>query len=193
MRLRLSSPVTAAIFGLIGVVVGGLLTGGVDYFLQRRTDKAEQKRAKRLVGEEVNTIVFALEEIVEDGHLPTRGLTEEWRGQYLSVVEWPQQKTALALALNDDEWRALATFYYNVSGFRLMAVELGHGAALDEDSLRKTRLNVIAGREATRKLGLAPTPLIEVPDELDLPRPPSSPSPTHGSPGERPRDQSDLR
>ena len=166
MRLRLSSPVTAAIFGLIGVVVGGLITGGVDYFLQWRSEKAEQKRAKRLVSFEIDAIVVGLESIIERGHLPERGLTEEWRGQFLPAVEWSQQKAALALALSDEEWMLVETFYFNVLGFRLKAVDLGHGAELDEETLRLLRINVIAGREATKKLGLGDAPQIEVPDEL---------------------------
>jgi len=38
--------VSAAIFGLIGVVVGALVTGGVDYVMQRRREKAELRQAR---------------------------------------------------------------------------------------------------------------------------------------------------
>jgi hypothetical protein len=86
--------VTAAIFGLIGVVVGGLVTGGVDFLLDWRREGAEQKQAKRLVGDEVESIVTGLDHIVERGRLPGRLSTEEARMQFLPVSEWSQHKAA---------------------------------------------------------------------------------------------------
>ena len=71
--------VTAAIFGLLGVVVGGLVTGGVDFMLEQRRERAEQKQAQRLVGDEIESIVAGLDYIVERARLPGRGLTEEGR------------------------------------------------------------------------------------------------------------------
>jgi hypothetical protein len=150
--------VTAAIFGLIGVVVGGLITGGVDFLLERRREGAEHKQAKRLVGDEIDSIVTGLDLIVENARLPRRGLSDEERMQFLPVGEWFQHKAALALALSDDEWRFLSTFYYNVGGFRARAIDLGPGAEVDDDTIDLVRRDIAIGREAMKRLGLADVP-----------------------------------
>jgi hypothetical protein len=45
--------VTEAIFGLVGVVVGGLLTAGVSYVMARRQERADTRGAARLVSSEL--------------------------------------------------------------------------------------------------------------------------------------------
>jgi hypothetical protein len=48
--------VTAAIFGLIGVVVGALVTSGVDLLLDKRRDGQLGRQASRLIGDELHTV-----------------------------------------------------------------------------------------------------------------------------------------
>src|SRR5205814_1102655 len=52
----------AAIFGLIGVVIGALINGIVTWLSQRRKDEATERSAKRLVANELGTwLVLARE------------------------------------------------------------------------------------------------------------------------------------
>jgi hypothetical protein len=48
--------VTAAIFGIVGVIVGGLLTGVVDLYVEHRKNKAAIFKAKRLICDELAAI-----------------------------------------------------------------------------------------------------------------------------------------
>ena len=44
---------TAAIFGLVGVVIGALITGGTNYVLQVRAERREIRAAARLMLQEL--------------------------------------------------------------------------------------------------------------------------------------------
>jgi hypothetical protein len=43
---------TAGFFALAGVIIGGLLTGAVDLYIEHRRSEAAIFKAKRLVGDE---------------------------------------------------------------------------------------------------------------------------------------------
>ena len=45
----------AAVFGLLGVLVGGLITGAVDLWLERHRQADSTALAKRLVADELHT------------------------------------------------------------------------------------------------------------------------------------------
>ena len=69
---------TAAIFGLIGVIVGVVVAGAVDLYMARRHEKAAVFKAKRLVGEELQTIWMHLDNAIEAGTTP-QPLSDERR------------------------------------------------------------------------------------------------------------------
>jgi hypothetical protein len=49
--------VAEAIFGLVGVVVGALVTGGVQLILDWRREQRDLRRTKRLVGAELREVL----------------------------------------------------------------------------------------------------------------------------------------
>src|SRR4029078_260814 len=65
--------VLSAIFGLVGVVVGGLLTGAVSLWQQRRAHRAEARAASRLLSAELSEQHVFLEALVRrDPEAPGR-------------------------------------------------------------------------------------------------------------------------
>jgi hypothetical protein len=44
--------VTEAVFGLVGVLIGGLLIGGVDYFMRRREERQTMRSLARALHSE---------------------------------------------------------------------------------------------------------------------------------------------
>jgi type II secretory pathway pseudopilin PulG len=60
------------VVGLVGVVVGGLLTGGVTYFLEQRREKREARAAQLVMKSELEAAATAVEVALLDG--------TEWAG-----------------------------------------------------------------------------------------------------------------
>ena len=102
---------TAAIFGLLGVVVGGLLTGGVDYFMARRREQAELRQSTRLVADELHSLWLVVDLILERGQLLPARLPGEDTELLFPTGSWHAHKAVLACALRQKEWIALATVY----------------------------------------------------------------------------------
>src|SRR3954452_15287485 len=96
---------TAAIFGLLGVIVGGVINGVVTAALQRRTDRADQRSAARLVRSElVGYRSLALEATRRPpDHLPQL--------QNAAPVLWQSNRTVLARALPNGHWARVARAY----------------------------------------------------------------------------------
>ncbi len=105
--------VTEAIFGLLGVIVGGLLNGGVGLFTEHRRRKAEAKVAARLLYSEI------------EGNQLTSYLTlsaGKWTHAKVgfSVEEWNLHRTVLASVLSDDDWTAMDNYYATAVTLALM-------------------------------------------------------------------------
>jgi hypothetical protein len=95
---------TEAIFGLIGVVIGGLLNGGVSFLVRKRQEKDEARVASRLVQVEIEWNQRNVEGALEAG---------TWDRIRTSVTtdEWEQHRTVLAAVLKDLEWSSLNAYY----------------------------------------------------------------------------------
>lgn len=113
---------SAAIFGLIGVVVGALVTGGVDYVMQRRREKAELRQARRVVAGELSDLWYQLETITAGDRWPGE-VPEEWFASRM----WEAHRPVLASQLSDEDWNELARIYSIATKFRAM---FGAGEAL---------------------------------------------------------------
>jgi len=142
--------VSAAIFGLIGVVVGALVTGGVDYVMQRRREKAELRQARRVVAGELSDLWYQLETITAGDRWPGE-VPEEWFASRM----WEAHRPVLASQLSDEDWNELARIYSIATKFRAM---FGAGEALtDEDKLNLKNVLHSAGtahyRLSGRQLG----------------------------------------
>src|SRR4051794_23057667 len=92
-----------AIFGFLGVVVGSLITWGVEVWRARRRDHDEGRVAARIVIAELETIA----------NVRTVDLPQFRRERELALQQdaWLAQRTALARELDDDGWRAVRAAY----------------------------------------------------------------------------------
>jgi hypothetical protein len=94
--------VTEAVIGLIGVVVGGVLTGGVAYILERRRETREAQIARRVMRAQFGQTLKA----VDDG-LKGKNWPPGWKGKRWSD-SWVAHRQALAAKMSDDDFAALA-------------------------------------------------------------------------------------
>jgi hypothetical protein len=92
--------VTAAIFGLVGVIVGSLITVGAEWWRERtRTQRAQRTAARRLraaLGRAGEAIDVALAQSDATPLLGVRGLATVWEAAMGDLVD-----------LTHDDWRAV--------------------------------------------------------------------------------------
>ena len=111
-----------AIFGLVGVIIGGLITSGTSYWLETRKDKREQEKesriraatlrqAARLIDEEFTTALHAIQFSVED----KRWDSDVSRLETM-IVTWEEHKKLLAMELSTSEWKAAFVAHIGVKG-----------------------------------------------------------------------------
>jgi hypothetical protein len=104
---------TAAIFGLIGVIVGGLVTGGVQIWVEHLRKRGELRIAKRLVDSELHSVALDLGRLATDGITPA-----EWRKeQLLPSSAWREHRAILA-ELPDADWEQLYVVYDGIEAMR---------------------------------------------------------------------------
>jgi hypothetical protein len=87
-----------ATFGLIGVIVGGLLNGSVTAYTDRRRNEHAGRSAAKLVLEEVTTTAMMANGAIEGECYGPEANTGFPRG------EWMENRVLLANALGDGAW-----------------------------------------------------------------------------------------
>ena len=99
----------AAIFGLIGVIVGGLVTGGTQLWLEQRREKQAVSRARRLVSGELLNAILLL------GSAANReDKTWTYFGNAAAVLPttaWQEHRAHLAGVLSVELWERLVKEY----------------------------------------------------------------------------------
>lgn len=99
-----------AIFSLVGVVVGGLLTWGVQALQQRRTERAEARAAARLLSAELSEQHEFLDTLVKQASTTaTRELPP--------ASAWREYRAVMARQLDNDSWTAVAGAYGELNLF----------------------------------------------------------------------------
>jgi hypothetical protein len=89
---------TAAIFGLLGVLVGGVLNGVVAAWLDSRNLSARRRVGARLVGSDVQSVMAVVHLLLEHS---------KWgasRQIDFPLAGWEAHRETLAEALEVDEW-----------------------------------------------------------------------------------------
>jgi hypothetical protein len=95
---------TAAIFGLIGVVVGAALTGAVNWLLERRRERAEAQAAARLLKSEVEAAISDVASTLAEGMWPI-SYQPTWR------QSWSSYRRPLAARMDPEAFEAAAKAY----------------------------------------------------------------------------------
>jgi hypothetical protein len=106
--------VTAAIFGLIGVVVGALLTAAREYLMARRQERAAARANARLLKVDLQRALDAIEHCLLPGRPPKAG---PW-DQELGADGWSDRLNLLATTMRDDDWEPVATAFVLVEKVR---------------------------------------------------------------------------
>ncbi len=100
------SPLITAIVGFLGVIVGGLITGAIGFYMQRRQEKRAALVAARVV----------LNEIVKNGAgAKTLDQAQAWyHGVVFETDLWRTHRETLAGHLKGPEWAVLSKAYNSV-------------------------------------------------------------------------------
>ena len=96
---------TAALFGLLGVIVGGVLNGVVAQVIARRQEAAGGRVAARLVGHELGLLCGEFE------HMQKFGVAAGLVPVPIRTPEWDQHRTTLAGVLSDEAWEVVQAGY----------------------------------------------------------------------------------
>jgi hypothetical protein len=131
---------TEAIFGLVGVVIGGLLNGGVTWLIERGRLQGDVKVAARLVASELEMNQVAA----------ASAITSESRGNltFGSVDEWKQRRETLASALSDEEWSGIDNYFLF---YEHMMTSMAAGEMTDE-AKQSLRVLVTKGKWAIKAI-----------------------------------------
>jgi hypothetical protein len=106
---------TAAIFGLLGVIVGGVLNGLVTLLLDGHRRKQELRTAARLVIFEFGTCASAIQNALED---------ERWSltaRDLLRTGHWDGNQALLAAGTDDETWVKLSSAALQIGLVRVFA------------------------------------------------------------------------
>jgi hypothetical protein len=158
--------VVEAIIGLIGVLVGAIISVGAQYAMRLRDERAEARTAARLIYEELaNTAgqltIFAL---------ATREKRQEFlSAQGFSSEEWDERRAVLARVLSPDEWLAVHRAYRFASQISAVARLFGGAPGRIVIELQphvKERLS--AAQEVVARRAQMPAALEDKPLEFEM-------------------------
>jgi hypothetical protein len=120
-----------AIFGLIGVVLGGLITGGTQMFLEWRREQRAVRRAKRLVKGELLQASMILRYFANSKIWPSSLDATS----VLPTLAWQEHRAHLADVLNKDIWDQLVIAYSKLEIERALAKDLISDTQLSDEMI----------------------------------------------------------
>jgi hypothetical protein len=116
---------TAAVFGLLGVVVGAVINGALSMIAQRRTERADLRSAARLV----RTELVGFRALALEGTRRTADELPQLRGA--TPVLWHSNRALLSRGLVVKDWEAVALAYAHVDALLSVLVFEADGVLLD--------------------------------------------------------------
>lgn len=132
---------STAAWGFIGVILGALIAGGIDFLAQRRREQAAMKVARRLVAIEVQTLWMNFHLLLDAGTTPTFPFGLDAADQFLPTESWESHRDVLARGLDDTTWGRIALLTHAASRLRMMLARDTQGRALSaEESERYSDL-----------------------------------------------------
>jgi len=99
---------TAAIFGLVGVVVGAFINGAANVYFERRSERSNRRSAARLVRSEL----VRFRSLAREADLRPPEELPQLRD--IRPVVWESQRSVLARSLTDEDWALVALAYAHV-------------------------------------------------------------------------------
>jgi hypothetical protein len=134
LRRPIIEEVATAVIGLVGAVIGGLLTGGGTYLLERRREQAEAKAARRIVRSQLLEATTAVEDALKGSNWPPGWHAVTWS------QTWSTYRPFLAKTMDVDDFDKLAVAYVRVQQVQT-GLALGKRAfeKNDEGFLTKTK------------------------------------------------------
>jgi hypothetical protein len=127
---------TGAIFGLVGVIVGGLLTGAVASFRDWRSQRALSRAAARLLSAELSVQQAIIEQRAAAADEPVSD-------DMPTVADWPEQRVVMAKVLDDETWITVAGAYANLVVWHAQSGRVP--ASRDDMSALATQLETARG------------------------------------------------
>lgn len=109
-------PISSGIYGLAGVVIGGVVTGGVQWATAARTEHLTARVARRQVRAELQRIQLTLERVID-----TPATLESAGPRLRDIAQWQAHSDHLARALPDDAWEAINSAYNSLGGLANIA------------------------------------------------------------------------
>ncbi len=146
---------TAAIFGLLGVLVGGLITSVSNYHLAVRRDRADQ----RIHAIEVKRAARLIELELAVAHTVAKGIVEMglFSDQPLSIESWQKWGPVLAPELSNADWDAVSLAIIAVERIEWFRARNAAGTEIDNDTpegrMSEYRARTVANQLAAVKRG----------------------------------------
>jgi len=103
----------SAILALAGVVIGGIVTGGVQFVFTRRQESGEKRSAARLVDADLGRA----RDVIQRCLGPPPRFVPEWADE-LALEAWENERAVLAIALSGRAWGAVRDAVDAVDAFR---------------------------------------------------------------------------
>jgi hypothetical protein len=94
-----------AVFGLLGVLAGGLVTWGVAFRQGREQEQREYGLALKLAKAEIDEIVIIVKDAIDHEHWPPGLKTKSW------AQSWSTNRRALAMRMDRETFKAVAAAY----------------------------------------------------------------------------------
>jgi hypothetical protein len=134
----------SGVLTLAGVVVGSIVSGGVQFYFARRHEKGGNRAAARLVDADLGRARAVIQQLLR----PPPQFGSERAGEF-ELPAWEQQRGVLAVELSRPAWTAVRDGVAAVETFRR---RLGDNEEeRDDEELRKLAVAASAGIDEARK------------------------------------------
>jgi hypothetical protein len=177
-----------AVFGLVGAIVGGLLTLAGSFLLEWRKEKASLRRAKRVLAHELEWTAQALDALSGKGF--ALKMSSEELERMLPLRGWEEEESTLAQASEKrilrEEWEVVSQAYLMVTSVRnfvlleespgdfaatnLSSIEVAIEIARGASSLLKADLST-RGRARKEEIGRLLGPVADRLDQIKKTKP----------------------
>lgn len=122
--------ILAAVFGLVGVIIGGLITAGSSYLIERRRDRISAESNERVHALKVRQAARLIDAELERAEISANVavLRKRWwpdESGPLELDSWNQYRAVIALALPYADWHLIARaieFVHGINNGRAAAV-----------------------------------------------------------------------